>query len=398
MKPWQIKLTRYFHLSLEMVLLFLIAMPFYFMEGKELPTIAFSILVATAIIFYDPFIQKFKTEKVGLFLIPIITIVGMSVGYHFFFSLLIATIVFGRVLFHNKDNDPNEMSLFIATFVIGVVFYLHFFYLGSNEWFLLITLLQFFLVITLKTLKLTFQSSKTRALKWVQLKWQLGSVAALGAITTIAFFSYELIHNMISFILKIVILGISLLGVPFVYLASLLNFELRRQGPKEEGGFFNSGENQNILDEATVTNLDWLPWIFGAIALIVMLFFIFKRSGPFILREYIKTNDQENLDAILHEDVKKNWFRSNRPKNEIRRLFYDFEKYMAKHGEGRKFHETIEDWFSRVNASQELKDYVARTYRNVRYGNQEISKDDKERYRRSLKEIKKKLKMDFNNV
>jgi hypothetical protein len=392
MKPWQIKLTRFFHLSLEMVLLFLIIIPLYFMEGKELPIFAFSVLVVTAMIFYDPFIQKFKTEKVGFLLIPLIALLGMSVGFHFFLSLIIATVVFWRVLFHNKDNDPNEMGLFIATFVIGVVFYLHFFYIGANNIFLLMIFLQFFLVLSLKTIKLAFQSTKSSADKWTQMKWQLGSVAALAGITIVAIFAYEIIYSVVTFILKQIFYLIWLLGVPFIYLASLFNFELRRRGPVEEGGFYENRGEPNLIEEATTSNLDLIIWIVGAALLVVVLFFIFKRSGSFMLREYMTTNDQEQLSAITQVETKKGWFRSNRPKNEIRRLFYDFEKFMEKLGHGRSYNETVEDWFIRINASDELKTIVAKTYRRVRYGEKEVTKEEKAQFTRALKELKKAIK------
>ncbi|MFN7250558.1 MAG: hypothetical protein ACK4M9_07140 [Anaerobacillus sp.] len=392
MKPWQIKLTRFFHLSLEMVLLFLIMIPLYFMEGKELPIIAFSVLVVTAMIFYDPFIRKFKNEKIGLLLIPIMSLLGISVGFHFFLSLIIVTTVFWRVLFHNKDNDPNEMGLFIATFVIGVVFYLHFFYIGANDIFLLIIFLQFFLVLSLKTIKLAFQSTKSSTDKWTQMKWQLGSFAALGGITIVAIFSYEIIYSVVTFILKQIFYLIWLLGVPFIYLASLFNFDLRRRGPAEEGGFYENPGEPNLIEEATTSNLDMIIWIVGAVLLVVVLFFIFKRSGSFILREYMNTNDQEQLSSITHVKTKKGWFRSNRPKNEIRRLIHDFEKFTAKLGQGRNYNETIEDWFTRINASEELKNSIAKTYRRVRYGEKEITKEEKAQFIRALKELKKAIK------
>lgn len=389
MKPWQIKVTRFFHLSLEMLLLFLIIIPLYYAEEKELPIFPFIVLVATAIIFYEPFIQKFKTEKVGILLIPIIGLVGISVGFHFFFAFLISTIIFWRVLSHNKDNDPNEMNLFIITFIVGVVFFLYFFFTGKNEIFLIITFFQFFLIVLLKMLKLAFQSSKSSTNKVTQMKWQLGSFAALGGITLIAIFSYQMIHTVVVSIFKLVFYVVWLLGVPFVYLASLFNFELRRRGPEEEAGFYSGPESDLTLDEATAANFDILLWIAGGAILIVILYIIFRKSGSLILREYIQTNDQEELSSFSQDDHKKGWFRSSRPKNEIRRLFYDFEKYMAKKGHGRSYNETVEDWFARVNADEELKRVVALTYRSVRYGDKQISSEEKNRYRQALKEIKK---------
>lgn len=390
MKPWQIKVTRFFHLSLEMVFLFLLIIPLYSAENKELPIFSFTVMVATAIIFYQPFIEKFKTEKVGVLLIPIIALVGISVGFHFFFALILATIVFWRVLYHVKDNDPNEMGLFIATFLVGVAFYLHFFYLGENQIFLIMTLIQFFLVIILKTLKLSFLSTKSSADKWIQMKWQFGSLAFLGGITMAAIFSYQIIYNVFTFFFKQLFYVIWLLGVPFVYLASLLNFKPRRKGPEDESGFFsNRDDNKTILEEATTSNFDILPWIAGIVILLIILYLIFKKSGSFMLSEYIKINDKEEVSLISQTADKTSWFRRNRPKNEIRRLFYEFEKFMAKQGGGRKYNETVEDWFTRIHVNNELKHIITKTYQSVRYGEKEISKDDRDRYRQALKELKK---------
>ncbi|RXI98637.1 hypothetical protein DS745_20190 [Anaerobacillus alkaliphilus] len=392
MKPWQIRVTRFFHLSLEMLFLFMLLIPFYTAEGTPLPIFSFTVLVACGIIFYQPFIEKYKSEKVGLLLIPILALVGMSLGFSFFLGLLLATIVFWRVLYHVKDNDPNEMGLLIVTFLVGVVFYLYFFYMEVNQVFLVITFVQFFLILSLKVLKLSFLSSKSATDKWNQMKWQLGGLAALGSFTVLAVVSYDLIRLVVTFIFRQVLYVVWLLGVPFVYLASLLNIPLRRRGPAEEAGFYNNEGEEIILEEVTATNLDILPWIIGIIIFIVILYLIFKKAGVFTLREYVQFSDKEEASPIRKREPKTSWFSSSRPKNEIRRLFYDFEKFMAKQGEGRRHNETVEDWFKRMSFNDDHKDVIVTTYESVRYGDKEVSKTEKEHYRRVFKELKKELK------
>ncbi len=375
-----------------MLFLFMLLIPIWTAESKPLPITTFIILVTCAIIFYQPFIEKFKSEKVGLLLIPIIALIGISLGFSFFFSLLLAAIIFWRVLYHVKDNDPNEMMLLIATFIVGVVFYLYFFYTETNHVFLMITIVQFFLVTALKMIKLYFQSEKSVSDRWNQIKWQLGGLAALGGITVISILSYDVIRLVITFIFRQIFFVISFLFVPFVYLASLLNIQPKKRGQQEEGGLLNDGEWQRLLDEATTKNLDFMVWVVGIIAFLVILYLIFRKSGTFTLREYMNFNDKEEGTQGTQNLPRSSWFSSSRPKNEIRRLFYDFEKFMAKQGEGRLHNETVEDWFARVNLNSEYKDIIVTTYENVRYGENEVTKAEKSQFTRTLKELKKAIK------
>lgn len=392
MKPWQIRVTRLFHLSLEMLLLYLIVTPFYFMEGQQLPVSSFLIFVGTAIIFYQTFIEKYQTEKIGLILIPIIALIGMSVDFPLLFSVVIATIIFWRVLYHIKDNDPNEMALFIITFIIGIALYIHFYYLGKNELLLVIILVQFFFVILLKMMKLVFQSTNSATEIWTQVKWQLASVGLLSGITLFAIFFYDLLGSILTFVIQKLFYFIWMLGVPIIYLLSFINLTERELVREEQEAELKIGEELNIPinEDASTINLDIFLLVIGVIIVLIFLYFIFKKSGSFPIQQYVKLAIKE--ETTLTEQGKEtiSFFRS-RPKNEIRRIFLDFEKWMVKHGQGRNYNETVEEWFSRLAVNENLAKSILTTYQTVRYGEKDITKADKELYRQALKDLKKEI-------
>ncbi|OIJ09259.1 hypothetical protein BKP35_17130 [Anaerobacillus arseniciselenatis] len=393
MKQWQINVTRFFHLSLEMLLLFLIIIPLYFIENQSPPIFPFVVTVLTAIIFYDPFVRKYKNEKIGLILVPIITLVGISLGYNIGFAFILAAIVFGRVLFHNKDHDPNEIGLFIVTFIVGVIYFLGFFFMEGREIFLYITFGHFFLTLTLTVIKLSFQSSKALGDKYTIIKWQLGKVLAIGILTSLGILLYPIIYKVVYTIFQGSILLFGLLGIPFVYLASLINLEVRPQNPDDGTGMLGAATGDYDLTEPATYNLDFLIWIAGAIFVLIILFLMLRKNGSIMLRSEVAISDDYELSPAKKKITDPHsWFKRTAPKNEIRRLLYDLEKFLAKQGEGRMPNETVEDWFSKINVSTDLKEVVSTTYRKVRYGDKEVTKQERDEYRRVIKEIKKQLK------
>lgn len=78
---------------------------------------------------------------------------------------------------------------------------------------------------------------------------------------------------------------------------------------------------------------------------------------------------------------------SRKPKNEVRKLVYQFEKRLAKTNHRRKPFETIENWLNRIGAGSELV-----VYQKVRYGNKEVENAEISHLKEELKTLENHLK------
>lgn len=76
-----------------------------------------------------------------------------------------------------------------------------------------------------------------------------------------------------------------------------------------------------------------------------------------------------------------------KPDHPIRKLLYQFEVRLTKRGFGRQPHETIENWFTRL----QLSDYNIQIYQKVRYGGEEVSEEEVRSFKKNLQQINEQL-------
>ncbi|MFD2445560.1 hypothetical protein ACFSO7_16495 [Bacillus sp. CGMCC 1.16607] len=134
----------------------------------------------------------------------------------------------------------------------------------------------------------------------------------------------------------------------------------------------------------------WLWLLLLAIVLFVIWFFVRKR----------KMNRDDNAPSsgieIEHQPVQRNLGKKHRffgepaPNEYIRKLFFHFQIYAEKYGMGRYDHETVQEWFHRVNFRKDEDLFYA--YDCVRYGEVIIPKDEAKHYEEIFEEMKREIK------
>ncbi|MFN7252817.1 MAG: hypothetical protein ACK4M9_18900 [Anaerobacillus sp.] len=410
MKSWQIELSRLLHISLDLLLLYIVVLPYFLLYSQAPPILTYSTMFILGMVIYEPGIRKYKNSKLGLLLVPITTAIGVVLfNLDLVISLLISIVLFWRLVYHHKEinivyenikkwgkeyrSDQNtiELNLFFITFLVGMIFYLVFYSLEEREIFLYLVFLQFFLVMLLKILNTSLNQGGSSPYKIQQLKWRFGKVALLWLVATSSFLLFKYFYFLVFFIIKLIISLISLLGYSLLYLLSLVNLA---PPPKESTEIILAEIGRGpfekiVLVAPTQSSTTTLLIIAATVLIAVVLFLIFWITGKFQPRqEDNEMEEYESLEADLF--VKQRWsWQVNKPKQEVRKLFYGLELALAKRGKGRKKHETVEDWLHALKADSYLKEIIENTYHKVRYGEVEVSKAEISHYRKAIKELKK---------
>ncbi|PYZ97078.1 hypothetical protein CR205_00270 [Alteribacter lacisalsi] len=68
------------------------------------------------------------------------------------------------------------------------------------------------------------------------------------------------------------------------------------------------------------------------------------------------------------------------------------EHSLARKGYGRLAFQTADEWLAPLPAPDSAKDTIARTYQKVRYGGEQVSKDERERFKQAIRHVMTEVK------
>ncbi|MFC0015973.1 MULTISPECIES: DUF4129 domain-containing protein [Allobacillus] len=161
-----------------------------------------------------------------------------------------------------------------------------------------------------------------------------------------------------------------------------------------------SQEEQNVLEQAreqteTISAETIMYIIIGAC--IISAIGIYYRHRNRLIRKKSKTADEEKMQmeteklSFRFSDLKEN-LKRKAPKSEIRKAFFELERWAAKRKLGRYDDETVEQWLHRLQLDTNRYADVIDFYQTVRYGEQHLTEDEKRQYTDQLIELKNTLK------
>ncbi|MCA1011129.1 hypothetical protein [Halobacillus halophilus] len=94
------------------------------------------------------------------------------------------------------------------------------------------------------------------------------------------------------------------------------------------------------------------------------------------------------------EEHESDWrFRRSPADGPVRKQFLQFERYAQKCGYGRKYNESLQNWFDRIGISAEN----LHLYKKVRYGNEQLSNEETSLFYDEIRKLKKQLADKENN-
>ncbi|WP_153727082.1 hypothetical protein [Salinibacillus xinjiangensis] len=321
--------------------------------------------------------------------------------YPFTLSILLAIFLSLRFIHLVKEGPKeNEKTLILITFYIAIIEALIF----STNSVIWIAMLQFFLVLIsyyAKHYSSLKQQSSENHFSYIGVPVPVIVTSIFLFLSGAMYMFFEeiqsLLHGLwgimvivLSAVFKVIGVGVELTGITEFKLDSSQSSTEKLQIKNVPKGDYN------FLGDSTVSainnSMNVLAWVgYGFIAL-VMIWIVVKyfkknihevdqkQASKHITFQKIHNNDVERKKSITQ------WF-SRHPKHVARKLIFQFEEFSIKKGHGRKYYETIEEWFNRLNL--ELGDITL--YQKVRYGEEEITKEELARLRLELSQLRKEI-------
>lgn len=125
----------------------------------------------------------------------------------------------------------------------------------------------------------------------------------------------------------------------------------------------------------------------SVVVIITLWFFLRKRKAETSVSNSVQYKRTPTSAIMGKKGV---FFREPAPNDYIRKLFYQLQIYSEKYGYGRFEHETMREWFDRVNFQKNEELFLA--YDHVRYGGKVIHKHDAKFLEEFIRNLKREMK------
>lgn len=184
----------------------------------------------------------------------------------------------------------------------------------------------------------------------------------------------------------------ALMGRPIFYLLEQIEFIAKPMDPVEDE--FTQGETGQPVVDHSINPNNYMPlWLVITLLIVaVLIIWYFVRKKKMMTDQ---TDEQSNIKleyipATVKTNKKRRFLREPAPNEYIRKLFYQLQIYADKHEMGRYEHETIREWFQRVDFPKNDELFLA--YENVRYGKGQMNKEDALHFEVVIQGIKREIK------
>lgn len=144
----------------------------------------------------------------------------------------------------------------------------------------------------------------------------------------------------------------------------------------------------------TTSLVDWeiIGLVAGGILLLLFLIYILKRAKTKKNGVLVHDNTpDEKLSAVKKGSLFSRFLSQARPSHEVRRQFLGLENALAKRGYGRRPDQTVQEWLDSLPIDRELRTHIAAVYYKVRYGNGNVSHEERESFKVAVKKARQQL-------
>ncbi len=362
------------------------------------PVLPFVTTVVTGGLIIYGFLTKMRKVGFTFGSLPFVFGIGILVGFHPFIALLLALAIYWRVYVSTRnDTEGNEIRIFLLTLLVGCIYYVAFQHAPYQTLVLILTTVQFFGALLVITLSNMTRSSVHTEHKKHHVRWTMIILLSVGTLALAAGVFAPLFTKAILFLTRMVTIGIGFLFSPILYLFSLMNIydQPLEEESMDEG---EKGKDEEILfhevdvDETFIGSMTFY-WILSSILLIIVFIILIKKvKNETSQKMQIEAFDEQLITLQPSTSSWKNFKNHLIPNHEVRRQFYKFESTLAKKGAGRKASQTAEDWLSSLPADSSDKETVLQTYDKVRYGNKEVSSQERAHFKKAIRNIMKRVK------
>ncbi|MUK89970.1 hypothetical protein GMD78_16485 [Ornithinibacillus sp. L9] len=385
-------ITYAYHFLSEAIIMFLIALPFFYHRFSYVPYGSYFVIIIGACILFS-IITRYTTRYIWyIVMAPILFLVFNSLDYPMIFTVLFTLLFVWRYIDIRKEDLISRENIYILfTLLLTAIVSI----LVRDSFIMIYPFLQFvILFLGYITSQLVVVNKEDR--KQIDLKLPFYFIGILGLGATIFFFLFESARNVALYVGQGFFNAIGGVIRGFSNILSFLTVEQRgwpEQTPddaKHGDGYWNQLEEYNVVEGMSV-------FLIVAIAILLIALVTFFIMILWRKRSKQKLVEAEQSDAVSYSSLSgstgnntysRNPFNKyfNRPSDPIRKLVYQFERKAAKQNKGRRPFETIEDWFMRINVGADI--YV---YQKVRYGGKRASDQEVKSLKVQLKEMEAKL-------
>ncbi|PEJ56288.1 hypothetical protein CN692_18300 [Bacillus sp. AFS002410] len=385
-----LRLLPTYFFSLEYLYLYLIVLFLYESKNQLPPTLAMIciFLIGNLILFYS--LNKSKVSRVSSYFAAIFCgVVGYNLGLNSVTSILCASFIFFRIEAFLKDTSlwNEERNKLQIIFYFTSLFVLFFAWPSHYEYKSFVYGLIIMFTILFSLGRYFQQAVITQSIK--NSRGMFGSILIAAILTGIFTLVVPLFKWGIFKVLDGLFKVVGFVASPIFNFADHKNFKvekikLNRHPVKNQ--IPQNPKNQHFILESVPT------WVWLAILIIVLI------AIWFVIRKlkFIRIENQSFQQDIGIEyetipesmRIKRRLFKANAPTDHIRKLIFQLQKYASKHKMGRHNGETLNEWFKRIQISNE--DELINAYNSVRYGKAELK--DIEKYEEQVKRIKEMIR------
>ncbi|MFB7139729.1 hypothetical protein ACFCYN_08770 [Gottfriedia sp. NPDC056225] len=385
-----LRLLPTYFFSLECLYLYLIVLFLYESKNQLPPSLAMIciFLIGNLILFYS--LNKSKVSRVSSYLAAVFCgVVGYNLGLNSVTSILCAAFIFFRIEAFLKDTSlwNEERNKLQIVFYFTSLFILFFGWSFHYEYKSFVYGLIIMFTILFSLGRYFQQAVNTQSIK--NSRGMFGSILIAATLTGIFTLVVPLFKWSIFKVLDGLFKVVGFVASPIFNFADHKNFKvekikLNRHPLKNR--IPQNPKNQHFILESVPT------WVWLAILIIVLIaiWFVIRRLKSI----RIENQSFQQEIGIEYESIpesmriKRRLFKANAPTDQIRKLIFQLQKYASKHKMGRHNGETLNEWFKRIQISNE--DELINAYNSVRYGKAELK--DIEKYEEQVKRIKEMIR------
>lgn len=361
-------------------------------NGKEPLIIPFATIVLLIMVLSFFIVNHFKLKAIYT-LVPLILIPALFLDFHWVSALMISYLPVLRLEYLHDDAENSFSNITLSvTFILLI---------GTNTLpteatldhqiyfhFILICMLLFYFTGRITVYLMDNQFTFTKNLNILLIC--SGILIALGT-------ALGLVYHYIIFGMKYIVM---LLLNAFVFLLRpffnvLENVEFETPELPAEGQ--DTVQDEETLQEqheadAAVTAIP-VETIMGIIFLIILIIAIYiyykKREGPVSGKEKQRT---ETTVTITNEENRTVGRNVKAPEGKVRKVYFDFEKWLAQNGMGRYHNETINEWIRRLNIDGIVDRNRLKVYMEARYSDTSANENEFNQYEENIQMMKKEIK------
>ncbi|MFS0863435.1 hypothetical protein [Fredinandcohnia sp. 179-A 10B2 NHS] len=390
---------RIYHYSIEALLLYIISFIYFMHEGIVSPILPFLTVIGGGPLIMLGLFYLFKKRPYWLVILSGLISFGLGFLVSDKLELLIIIVIFviWRVPAHLNEADmKHELSILGITFITAIIVYLMNSFVDYTYSYvvLLLTCFQVILVMVGRFIDglLSSQFSDHDGMKR-QVKWVTIVITSMIGAVTILTFALPILKVTFFYVIKGIFFFFGILLTPLLYFLlgqeDFLKKFFDAQYPDEETEQVEPVQYSDLIDMEQATYNPLFGWTLLIIVLVVLLIWYWKKYRTRVISVQGANEIVMNTSILTNKGVSR-FTKSKPPKDYVRRIFYELERYAAKHKMGRLKDETAREWLTRLGYMEDNEFVIY--YETVRYEEESLTKEQKEQYDKIVKEIKRKMK------